>query len=258
MPKEFSSAQEYWLLEDEMRFELEERLLLDPLAEKRILFREIILNEQVFRTGRAHYKIMLIIDCLEKFNSIEDKRITGRVTFEEELCKDIIEANLLELAEVAKIIRKLFYSKISNYGELCRRINREKLKIILTEKELEDYSNSRAFLFPKMATEKVNVPDAMFIELANELNIESDKLIAFRDKVIAHKRDPDRFKIRLTFQEYFDLFQVLKKYLDAISIVATHKYNDWSILEQEDQESMRIKNWICNGLMNSLDSLKRD
>jgi len=75
----------------------------------------------------------------------------------------------------------------------------------------------------------------------------AEKLKASRDKVIAHKYDPERFDIIFTYEEFLEIYKFVVQVLDDISIVTTSKANDWPFKKVD-----LTKEWLLKGLNNSL------
>ena len=78
-------AGEYHLLEYEAYIELELGGNTDPLAEKRIDFRERFFNESVFRIADSVYKIKLVADALHEHNEYKATKSSALVTLENQL-----------------------------------------------------------------------------------------------------------------------------------------------------------------------------
>lgn len=253
--RNFSGAMRYYLLEGEARLLLESGQSNDRLLEKRIEFREQILNELVYRVGHAHCKIQLMMRELDKYYHNKLTWQDGTVSLEAEILEDAIAQNLLEISELVKQFGKLFRTKIrNNFAFLFMLTSKNNLKIIhdYDEAQTLQYRLARSWLFPSLEYNQEKIPESSYMDLAKRLEEKADKLIAFRDKVIAHKFDEKRFKTVLTYQEYLDVYEDKISFLGAISIVATLRANDWSFLEHFNKSSRRARDWLHNGLTDSV------
>lgn len=254
--KYFSGAQDYLICEDEYREEAEYLKELDPLVYKRIEFRREFLNPIVCRIGDAHSKINLGWFALIEYNKkLEcDKKqgefSSGKVTLEVQLVGDIINSNLLKMALVIEELYIGFNKSIHpQFGQLFRRISKDKLKNIIDNEQ--NYSAMRLLLFENEEKNQINVTCEKFSLLSKKVEVVAEKIKDFRDKVIAHSNDKKRFKTHLAYEEYLLIHDDVVKYLNAISVVATFRHNDWAFIEKFDQSS-KAKNWLIGGLIASI------
>lgn len=221
-----------------------------------IKFRESVLNELVVRIERSHHKIQLLWVVLAQHHHNKNKILCGNITLEEEIIIDALLKNILEISEVTKNFYIAIKSTIpAQFGALFKRIGKNKLKDRFDDEFIKYYNKSRVFLFPSLSNE-VSVKDQDFSNLSKRLENNAKKLLNYRDKIIAHQYDEDRFEVSFTYEEYLNIHTDLVQILNAISIVTTFRDNNWKQEESFVGRSYQAKKWLVNGLRNSLKTYK--
>ncbi len=247
--KFFQGASHYWILEEEDRIRLRKLKDNDDLVEKRIEFREK-LNELSYRITYAHSKITLIWDVLQSHESEKIKRNNATLSLVEDLLKDILDRNLLEIAEVIdQLCKGLKVHYQGSFGDLFRRVGKNRLKKIFDQNDIliQKYNSNRQYLFDDLLENEVNIPKDVLVKLGKRIEGRSTVLKLFRDKVISHD-DKERFKTHLVFEDYLECYQEVIRLLNAISVVATLG----EIICRIEEPSPEIKNWLTRGLIESL------
>lgn len=114
----------------------------------------------------------------------------------------------------------------------------------------ETYAQSRSFLFPELDDGKSNgkANESYFHAVANRLQTTGISILVFRDKVLAHKYDEERFVTHLSFEQYSEIIGVLFKTLNAIAIVGSLSENDWSKTRSPTEIPRTVK-WLNEGLI---------
>lgn len=247
IPKCFPGASHYFIVEGENRFMLEHFGSEDPLFQDRIEFKENLINDLVVRVADADLKIKLLLAAKEKYDEEKRKYLSAEAALECSLLDDALQTNLLEIAEILAEFLNRLRTKIPAQGRLFRRSNKTLSK--MDRGGQDAYVRSRSFLFPDLdeATSNGKVKDSCFHALANRLQTIGDSILKFRDKVLAHKYDEERFITRLSFQQYCETKEALSSTLDAVAIVGTLSCNDWS-MTRSPIEIPRTAQWLNEGL----------
>jgi hypothetical protein len=242
-------AGEYHLLEGEAYFELELGINTDPLAKDRIDFREHFFNEFVFRIADSIYKIKLVTDALHEHNEYKATKFSALVTLENQLLDDALSYNLLELSEIIETFAKEFPVNALKFASIFKISQWAEQK--LTPEFLKKYNLSFSSLFPR--TEEINeaIQKNKFKNISKKINKNAKQLFTLRNKVLAHKYDPMRFDVYLSFQEYLKIADKIMKILDEISVVVSFRSNDWDSFHPKSEHD-RVKNWLVSGLLASL------
>ncbi len=242
-------AGEYSLLEGEAYIELELGINTDPLAKERIDFRELFFNEFVFRIASSIYKIKLIADALHEHNEYKDTKFSALVTLENQLLDDAIGYNLIELSEIIEVFSGKFPLESAKFDSIFKMSQWAEEN--LTAESFNEYKLSFNFLFtrPDEGNEAAN--KNKFKGVSKKITKNAKQLFALRNKVLAHKYDPIRFEVYLSFQEFLKIADEIMKIMDAISMVASFRLNEWgSFFAKTEHE--RVKNWLVTGLKASL------
>lgn len=242
-------AGEYSLLEGEAYIELELGINTDPLAKERIDFRELFFNEFVFRIASSIYKIKLIADALHEHNEYKDTKFSALVTLENQLLDDAISYNLIELSELIEAFAENFPLEGTKFDPIFKM--NQWVAETLTAELLNEYNLSFNFLFTKIDEGNDKIYKNKFKNISKKINKNAKKLFALRNKVLAHKYDPKRFDVYLSFQEFLKIADEIMTTMDHISMVASFRLNDWdSFFAKSEHE--RVKNWLVAGLLSSL------
>lgn len=253
--KYFSGASEYFILEGEARFMLEHLGTADLLAHERIHFKENLLNDLVVRIADADLKINLLSQAMEKYEAGKREILSAEVSIEFSLLDDSLQTNLLEVAELLAQFLIRLRQKIPAHAHLFRK---QKKALYATEETIQQaYNQSRAFLFPDLqeSNNKGKVTVIHFYRLADRLELVANPILDFRDKVIAHKYDEDRFSTRLSFEQYSEIKKYFKTILDAVAIVGTLSFNDWC-MTRTNIEIERVTTWLNEGLIASVPRIR--
>lgn len=245
----FSGASDYSIVEEQARFMLNYFSSKDSFLQKRIEFKEKFINDLVVRLGDANLKIGLLLTAQKKYEQEKKKysHLSEEIALEYNLLDDALQTNLLNVTEILK--------------EFCIRLRRKiprKIHLFIKPYDLsimdkvdpETYTQARSFLFPKLDDFKNNgkVQDSYFRDVANLLTSIGGPIIKFRNKVLAHKYDKDRFVIHLSAKKYCEIRDALMKTLDAIAIVGTFLPNDWGMTRSQEA-FIRTDKWLVEGLM---------
>ena len=180
------------------------------------------------------------------------KTSSESISLESDLLEDALQANLLEVAElVAEFIIRLRKSIPGTHGHLFRRS-----KNTLGDSEesgIRDYEQSRAFLFPHLDEKLSNgsVPVDGFKAVAERLEAKAQALLKFRDKILAHKYDRERFAVAFSYEQYSEIRLEFRRILDAVAMVGAVSFNDWS-QTQGNKEIDRATKWLLDGLKASV------
>jgi len=242
-------AGEYSLLEGEAHIELELGINTDPIAKERIDFRELFFNEFVFRIASAIYKIKLIADALHEHNEYKDTKFSALVTLENQLLDDAISYNLIELSELIEAFAGKFPLEGAKFDSIFKMSHWAEEN--LTAEGFNEYKLSFNFLFTRVDEGNEEMNKNKFKGISKKITNNAKQLFALRNKVLAHKYDPIRFEVYLSFQEFLKIAGEIMKIMDAISIVASFRLNEWdSFFAKSEQE--RVKNWLVTGLLASL------
>lgn len=173
------------------------------------------------------------------------------------LLDDAIKTNVLEIAEILTEFLSRLRTKIPGHCHLFRKSK----KILATTNKLiqETYARSRPFLFPEADDTKSNgkVKDSYFHTIADRLQTIGDPILKFRDKVLAHKYDEDRFITQLSFEQYCEIREAFKNTLNDIAIVGTLSSNDWCMTRSPIEIERTIK-WLTDGLMAAAPPIRRN
>ncbi len=256
--KHFSGASHYFILEGEARFILEHLGSEDPLFGERIEFKENLLNDLVVRVADADLKINLLLEIKEKYEEEKRKYLSAEGSLECSLLDDAIKTNVLEMAEMLAEFLNRLRKKITAHCHLFRKSK----KILATTNEhiQETYVQSRAFLFPSEA-DHINsngkVKDSYFHSIADRLQTIGDPILKFRDRVLAHKYDQDRFITQLSFEQYCEIIEAFRGTLDAVAVVGTLSANDWCMTRSPIEIERTIK-WLTEGLMAAAPPIRRN
>jgi hypothetical protein len=255
--KHFSGASHYFILEGETRFILEYLGSEDPLLGERIEFKENLLNDLVVRVADADLKINLLLEIKEKYEEEKSKYLSAEVSLECSILDDAITTNVLEMAEILAEFLNRLRTKIPARCHLFRKS--KKILAITNEPIQETYTRSRSFLFPEADDTKNNgkVKDSYFHTIADRLQAIGDPILKFRDKVLAHKYDEDRFITQLSFEQYCGIREAFKNTLNAIAIVGTLSSNDWCMTRSPIEVERTIK-WLTDGLMAAAPPIRRN
>ncbi len=247
LPKYFPGAGHYFIREGEARFRLKYFGSEDPLFQERIEFKENLINDLVVRIADANLKIKLLLGAKEKHEEEKNKYLPTDVTLECSLLNDALKTNLLEVAEILTEFLDRLRKKIPARGHLFRKSKKNLSR--LTKANQIAYANSRSFLFPDLDEIKNNgkVNDGSFHDMANRLQITGHSILKFRDQVLAHKYDKERFATQLSYVQYSEIMKALKDTLDAIALVGTFSQNDWS-MTRSHIEIPRASKWLTEGL----------
>lgn len=244
----FSGASHYFIQEGEARFILKYFGSEDPLFQERIEFKEILINDLVVRIADADLKIKLLLVAKEKYEEEKRKYLSAEVALECSLLDDALQTSLLEVAEILTEFLHRLRTKIPASGHLFRKSK----KCLLTMDTLaqETYAQSRSFLFPELddATSNGKVKASHFHSVADRLQETGNSILKFRNKVLAHKYDDERFVTHLSFEQYCEIKEVFSSILDAVAMVGTLSYNDWS-MTRSPIEIPRTAKWLNEGLM---------
>lgn len=242
-------AGEYSLLEGEAHIELELGINTDPIAKERIDFRELFFNEFVFRMASSIYKIKLIADALHEHNEYKDTKFSALVTLENQLLDDAISYNLIELSELIEAFAEKFPFEGAKFNSIFKMSHWAEEN--LTAEGLNEYNLSFNSLFTRLDEGNEEVNKNKFKGISKKITKNAKQLFALRNKVLAHKYDPIRFEVYLSFQEFLKIASEIMKIMDAISMVASFRLNEWdSFFAKSEHE--RVKNWLVTGLLTSL------
>lgn len=244
----FSGASHYFILEGEARFMLEHFGSQDPLSQERIEFKENLINDLVVRVADADLKINLLLETKEKYEEEKRKYLSAEGCLESSLLDDALQTNLLEVAEILAEFLNRLRTKIPAQGHLFRK---SKKNLSATGRVCQEtYARSRSFLFSEVDDSKSNgkVKDSHFHALADRLQAIGDPILKFRDKVLAHKYDEERFVTRLSFKQYCEIREAFKSTLNAVAIVGALSSNDWS-MTRSPLEITRTVKWLTEGVM---------
>lgn len=253
MPEQqyFSGSSKYFILESEARFNLECFGSEDPLAKERIDFKEDVLNELVVRMADADLQIGLLLGAKERYELAKREIFSAEVSLECSMLNDALQKNLLEVAElIAEFLMRLRKSIPSRHSPLFKKSN--KALLIIDEGLRSEYLRLRTFLFPLLNEQdsKNSIDHSHFQSVAKRLELKAKPLLQFRDKVLAHKYDRERFLMRFSLEQYCEIKNEFKEILDAIAIVGTLSFNDWC-KTRVDVEVDRTGKWLLDGLIAS-------
>lgn len=245
--KYFSGASHYYILEGEARFMLEYFGSEDKLRKERIEFKETLLNDLVVRVADADLKINLLLAAKEKHEEEKRKYLSAEGSLECSLLEDAIKTNILEIAEILAEFLNRLRTKIPAHCHLFRKAKSLSTTDRITQ---EAYATSRSFLFPEVDNAKSNgkVENSHFHDVANRLQTIGDPILQFRDKVLAHKYDKERFVTHLSYKQYVEIRKAFKSTLNAIAIVGTFSSNNWS-MTRSSIEIERTDKWLTKGLL---------
>lgn len=251
MPKNVTlpCAGEYFLLEGEAHIELELGMNTDPLAKERIDFRELFFNEFVFRIASSIYKIKLIADALHEHNEYKDTKFSALVTLENQLLDDAISYNLIELSELIEAFAEKFPLEGAKFDSIFKMSHWAEEN--LTSESLNEYNLSFNSLFIRINKENEEIDKNKFKSISKKITKNAKQLFALRNKVLAHKYDPSRFQVYLSFQKFLKIADEIMKILDAISMVVSFRSNEWDSFYAKSEYN-RVKNWLVDGLLASL------
>lgn len=246
----FSGASDYSIIEREARFMLKYFGSKDLLCQERIEFKENFINDLVLRLRDANLKIGLLLTAQKKYEE-EKKKYTylaEEIPLEYHLLDDALQTSLLSVAEILNEFRIRLLRKIPSKIHLFTKPN--DLSII-NKVAQQTYIHSRSFLFPQLDDLISNgeVQDSYFHYVAKRLRSIGDPLRKFRNKVLAHKYDKDRFFIHLSAKKYCEIRDALMETLDAIAIVATFLPNDWTPMTRSPESFIRTDKWLVEGLI---------
>lgn len=246
--KYFSGASRYFILEGKARFMLEHFGSEDELAKERIEFKENLISDLVVRLVDADLKINMILTAKEKYEEEKRKDLSAEVALECSLLDDALQTSLLEVAEILSEFLARLRTTISARCHLFRKC--KKILSIADEVIQEKYSQSRFFLFPEFDDAKNNgkVKESYFHDIADRLEVIGNPILKFRDKVLAHKYDKDRFITRLSLKQYSEIRDAFRNTLDSVAIVGTLSSNDWS-MTRSHTEIIRTDQWLKKGLI---------
>ncbi|MBN9376772.1 MAG: hypothetical protein BGO14_00190 [Chlamydiales bacterium 38-26] len=246
--KFFPGSSHYFIREGESRFILEHFGSEDPLFQERIEFKENLINDLVVRVADADLKIKLLLTAKEKYEEEKRKYLSAEVALECSLLDDALQTSLLEIAEIFAEFLNRLRTKIPAQSHLFRKFKKNLSKMDWGSQDA--YAQSRSFLFPELddAINSGKVKDSYFHTLANRLQTTGDSILKFRDKVLAHKYDEERFVTHLSFKQYCEIKDALASTLDAVAIVGTLCCNDWS-MTRSPIEIPRTAQWLNEGLI---------
>lgn len=254
----FSGASYYFSGEGEARFTLKYFGSNDPLFQERIKFKENFINDLVVRLADANLKIKLILTAKEKH--YEEKRkyryLLEEIALECSILDDALHTNLLEVAEILVELLNRLRTKIASKAHLFRK-SRKSLSMI-NKVDQKTYMQARSFLFPKLDDIKNEgkVKNSYFYDVADRLRKIGIPILTFRNKVLAHKYDKDRFTTHLSFTQYCEITSMLKDTLDAIGIVGAFFPNDWT-MTRSPKAIVRTNKWLEEGLIDAAISIHR-
>lgn len=247
--RHFSGARDYRIIEREARFRLKYFGSKDPLCQERIEFKENFVNDLVVRLGDANLKIGLLLTAQKKYEE-EKKKYTylaEEISLEYHLLDDALETNLLNVAEILNQFCIRLRRKIPRKIHLFTKPN--DLSII-NKIAQQTYIQSRSFLFPKVddLTSNEDIQVTYFHDIAKRLHALGTPIGKFRNKVLAHKYDEDRFLVHLSAKKYCEIRDALMETLDAVAIVGTFLPNDWTMTRSREP-FLRTDKWLVEGLI---------
>lgn len=246
----FSGATYYSILEGEAEFTLKYFGSKDLLFKERIEFKENLINDLVVRLADANLKIKLMLTAKEKHH--EEKRkyryLLEEIALECSILDDALHTNLLEVAEILSEFLTRLRTKIPAKGHLFTKS--KKALSTIDKVNQETYIQFRSFLFPKLDNHKSSgkVKHSYFHDVADRLHAIGIPLLTFRNKVLAHKYDKDRFVTHLSLEHYCEIRNALINTLDAIAIVGTFLPNDWT-MTRSSKAILRTDKWLVEGLI---------
>ena len=121
----------------------------------------------------------------------------------------------------------------------------------LTAETLDKYNLSFKSLFTEIDEDNEKITKNKFKNISKKINKSAKQLFALRHKVLAHKYDPKRFDVHLSFQEFLKIADKIMAIMDHISMIVSYRLNDWdSFYAKSDQA--RVKKWLVAGLLSSL------
>lgn len=254
----FSGASYYSILEGESQFTLKYFGSNDPLFQERIEFKQNLINDLVVRLADANLKIKLLLTAKEKHH--EEKRkyryVSEEIALECSILDDALHTNLLEMAEILVEFLNRLRTNIPAKGHLFRK---SKKSLAMSDKvDQKTYIQFRSFLFPKLDDAKRGgkVKHSYFHDVADRLHAIGIPVLTFRDKVLAHKYDKDRFVTHLSLEQYCEIRDALINTLDAIAIVGTFLPNDWT-MTRSSKAILRTDKWLVEGLIDAAISIHR-
>jgi len=194
----------------------------DPYLEKRIeLKREI--NMYVYRIANAHQKIKLMLQIKKKYLDERQKKFSAEVPIEYEFAEDIINVELLKIAELfknfAKILNENFPRKYSSLFSSSKKIRSK-----MNEDEWIKYTKTQFNLFGEEIDLNKNhgkIDDKYFKDLGTKLKELVNPILKCRNKIIAHPFDEERHSTFLTLIDYHEILETCKEFFESISIVGT-------------------------------------
>lgn len=253
----FSGASHYSIVEGLARSMLEHLGSKDPLCQERIEFKENFINDLVVRLGDANLKIGLLQTAQKKYEEETKKYpyLSEEIALEYNLLDDALQTSLLGVAEILREFRIRLRRKIPRKIHLFTKPD----DLSIMDKVIQErYIQSRSFLFPELDDVKSNggVQDSYFHNVADRLYKIGTPILAFRNKVLAHKYDKDRFVIHLSAKEYCEIRDALVNTLDAIAIVGTFLPNDWTMTRSE-KAFIRTDKWLVEGLIDAAISTQK-
>lgn len=244
----FSGASHYFIQEGEARFKLMYFGSEDPLSQERIEFKENLINDLVVRVADANLKIKLLLAAKKKYQEEKKKYQSAEGALECSLVDDALQTNLLEIAEILAEFLKRLRKEIPARGHLFR--TSKKIRSTMDKVSQETYAQSRSFLFPELNDAKSNgkVNESYFHAIANHLQTTGSAVLIFRNKVLAHKYDEERYATHLSFEQYSEVIGALFKTLNAVAIVGALSENDWT-MTRSPTEIPRTAKWLNKGLI---------
>ncbi len=229
----------------------------DALIGERIEFKEKLINDLVVRVADADLKINLLLEIKEKHEEEKRKYLSAEVSLECCLLDDAVKTNVLEMAEILAEFLNRLRTKIPAHCHLFRKS--KKILSIANEVTQKTYVQSRSFLFPEADDVKSNgkVKDSYFHPIADRLQTIGNPILKFRDRVLAHKYDKNRFITHLSFEQYCEIREAFKSTLNALAIVGTLSTNDWCMTRSPIEIERTIK-WLTDGLMAAAPPIRRN
>lgn len=255
--KHFTLVKHYFIIEGEARLIDECCNSDDELFKERIEFKEKLINDISVRLADADLKISLILTAQEKYQEEQNKYLLGALSLEYTILTDVLHTSLLEVAEILAEFLDRLKTKIPARGHLFKKS--KKILATMDKDDQEIYTKARLFLFPELDDIKSNgkVNSAYFHEIADRLREKAKPILIFRDKVLAHKYDKERFVTRLLFKQYCEIREVFKNILNAVSIVGAFICDDRS-KRHSAIEIERTANWLIKGLLASAKGVREE
>lgn len=245
---DFPGAAHYFILQGKTAFMVDPNAK-DSLFHERSAFKENVINDLAVRLQNADHKINLILTAKEKYEEEKRKYLSAKVSLECSILEDALTMNLLEVAEIlAEFVNRL-RTKIPAQGHLFK--TSKKIQCMMDKVDKETYTQARSFLFPKLDGIKNNgkVHQNHFHEIANRLEKIGKPIETFRNKVLAHKYDKERFDVQLSFEQYSEIKMAFMNKLNAIAIVGSFFSNDVFMRTGSPAEIERTAKWLTEGLL---------